>query len=106
MRNKRLISLTAFAFCLVISIQTSKAQFQSFPQTTKTSISGEKVKSSYSKRQIKNSKRYIENNSKKKKIKTSKKFIRSQSCSNFSVFISEKANRRQKALNRQRRRSS
>lgn len=104
--NSKIFILTSF---LVIglffnSVETN-AQFQTFP-TPKTSISGEKVKTVTNRRGAGNKERYIENNRKKRKIKTGKKFIRSQSCSNFSIFYSSKAARRQKAISRQRKKLS
>ena len=105
MKNKIILTVTLLTIALFFNITTINAQFQTFP-AAKTNISGEKVKTSSVNRKIRSSKRHIENNAKKKKIKTGRKFVKNQSCSNFSTFFSEKANRRQKNLARKRKRMS
>jgi hypothetical protein len=104
--NSKIFILTSF---LVIglffnSVETN-AQFQTFP-TPKTSISGEKVKTVTNRRGRETRNATLKTTGKRERLKTGKKFIRSQSCSNFSIFYSSKAARRQKALSRQRKKLS
>jgi len=94
------------AISFFISIESANAQFQTFPQTDRYSITGEKVKTPASPSKARKGGRYLNNGSKKKKVKTKRLFVRKHGVSNFSVYSSSKTTRRNKLLNRKRRKLS
>ncbi len=84
---------------------SSEAQFQTFPQASGSSISGENFDFEAKKPTPRSYKRHIEDNTKKQKIKTGKKQNKNYSCSKLQPYFSEKTTQRNKTLQRQRRRN-
>lgn len=106
MNRPFLILSLLIAILLTLHTNTTYAQFQTFPQTDRYSISGEKVKTNTTTRKKSKEARYLDNGSKKRKVKTSRKMVMGRSCSNFTMYKSQKATKRNRTLQRKRRKLS
>ncbi|QQS51778.1 MAG: hypothetical protein IPM71_03375 [Bacteroidota bacterium] len=105
MRSQKKIAFLFLIAALFFGTANIFAQFQTFPQSKSSGISGEEIDVEAKRPGNRNNKRHIEDNSKKQKIKTGKKHRRNYTCSQWQPYFSEKASQRNKTLQRQRRRN-
>lgn len=105
--NKHFFSAAiVLALIFTVNVETAFSQFQTLPQTERMSISGEKFKVQRTERKQRNHERYMENGNKKRKGKAKRTFVRGQSVSNFHIYKSTAAQKRNRALAKRRRRLS
>ncbi len=100
---RRLLVFASFlTLALFLNTGIAKAQFQSLPQTDNVTRTGKKIPTAKEFTMQRNSKRYLCDNKRKNKFKTRNRYVVGVGVSRFNLYISSKANRREKLLARKR----